>query len=198
MNDPYSVLGVSRSASDDEIKKAYRELAKKYHPDNYVNNPLADLAQDKMKEINEAYDAIVKERSGGGSNSAGGGYASSGSSYGRGTSTPNNRVRSMIMNGDLAGAEQALNQISNHDAEWNFLMGSVMVRKGWYDEARRYFQTACSMDPSNAEYNQALRQMSAAGASPFGNAAGGGLSACDCCTGMMCANCMCDCCGNGC
>ena len=64
MKDPYSVLGVSQSASDDEIKKAYRELARKYHPDNYQNNPLADLAEEKMKEINEAYDAITKQRAG--------------------------------------------------------------------------------------------------------------------------------------
>ncbi|MEI3141458.1 MAG: J domain-containing protein [Lawsonibacter sp.] len=80
MKDPYSVLGVSQSASDDEIKKAYRELARKYHPDNYQNNPLADLAEEKMKEINEAYDAITKQRAGGG------GYQQqpSGGSYGEG------------------------------------------------------------------------------------------------------------------
>ena len=65
MRDPYNVLGVSQSASDDEVKKAYRELARKYHPDNYQNNPLADLAEEKMKEINEAYDAITKQRAGG-------------------------------------------------------------------------------------------------------------------------------------
>lgn len=66
MRDPYTVLGVSQNASDQEIKKAYRELARKYHPDNYVNNPLADLAEEKMKEVNEAYEAIQKQRSGGG------------------------------------------------------------------------------------------------------------------------------------
>ena len=66
MRDPYSVFGVSQNASDQEIKKAYRELARKYHPDNYVNNPLADLAEEKMKEVNEAYEAIQKQRSGGG------------------------------------------------------------------------------------------------------------------------------------
>ena len=66
MSDPYSVLGVKPDASDEEIKRAYRELARKYHPDNYQNNPLADLAEEKMKEINEAYDTINRMRSGGG------------------------------------------------------------------------------------------------------------------------------------
>jgi curved DNA-binding protein CbpA len=62
MNDPYVVLGVSKNATDDEIKEAYRSLARKYHPDNYVDNPLSDLASEKMKEINDAYDAIMNER----------------------------------------------------------------------------------------------------------------------------------------
>ena len=73
MTDPYEVLNVSSAATDEEVKKAYRDLARKYHPDNYHDNPLADLAQEKMKEINAAYDAIQKERSGRGASS--GGYA---------------------------------------------------------------------------------------------------------------------------
>ena len=67
MTDPYQILNVSPDASDEEVKKAYRELARKYHPDNYHDNPLADLAQEKMKEINAAYDAIQRQRSGRGS-----------------------------------------------------------------------------------------------------------------------------------
>ena len=65
MKDPYEILGVPKNATDDEIKAAYRALARKYHPDNYVDNPLADLAQEKMKAINEAYELIQKMRSGG-------------------------------------------------------------------------------------------------------------------------------------
>ena len=67
--DPYSVLGVSRDATEEQIKTAYRELARKYHPDNYADNPLSDLAEDKMSEINEAYDAIMQERRAGRSSS---------------------------------------------------------------------------------------------------------------------------------
>ena len=62
MNNPYEVLGVSENASDEEIKAAYRKLAKKYHPDNYADSPLADVAEQKMKEINEAYDTINQLR----------------------------------------------------------------------------------------------------------------------------------------
>ncbi|MBQ7334836.1 MAG: J domain-containing protein, partial [Clostridia bacterium] len=69
MKDPYTILGVSRDASDEDIKKAYRALARKYHPDNYAGSDLADVAEEKMKEINEAYDAIVKMRTSGSSGS---------------------------------------------------------------------------------------------------------------------------------
>ena len=118
MKDPYSVLGVSQSASDDEIKKAYRELARKYHPDNYQNNPLADLAEEKMKEINEAYDAITKQRAGGGGyqqqpsgGSYGGGYQTGYSSGGAGNNPTYARVRNLINAGDLAGAERLLYEV---------------------------------------------------------------------------------------
>ena len=74
--DPYKVLGVSETASDEEVRSAYLKLVKQYHPDKYVNNPLADLATEKLKEINEAYDTITAQRAGRKSGSG------SGSSYG--------------------------------------------------------------------------------------------------------------------
>src|SRR5699024_3767332 len=76
--DPYKVLGVTPQTSDDDVKRAYRELARKFHPDNYVGNPLADLAETRMKEINEAYDMIMNARASGGS---AGSSANQGSSY---------------------------------------------------------------------------------------------------------------------
>ena len=185
MKDPYSVLGVSQSATDDEIKSAYRALAKKYHPDSYVNNPLADLAQEKMKEINEAYDTIVKMRAGGGN--------SSGGSYSGGSANSNyQQIRNAIASGNLAMAEQLLNQCSTRDAEWNFLMGSLHMRRGWFNEAQRYMSVACSLDPTNGEYRAAYQQLMQMGRSPYQGAAGG-LTPCDCCTMFMCADCLCDC-----
>ena len=74
MRDPYEVLGIAPTATDDEVKAAYRNLARKYHPDNYTDNPLSDLAQEKMQEVNEAYDTIVRMRKEGNTGNPNGGY----------------------------------------------------------------------------------------------------------------------------
>ncbi|MBE6931998.1 MAG: J domain-containing protein [Ruminococcaceae bacterium] len=193
MNDPYSVLGVSPSASDEEIKKAYRDLARKYHPDNYQNNPLADLAQEKMKAINEAYDTITKNRAAGNSGSTASGYGGYGGYQSSASSNPTySRIRQAINMGDVQRAEQLLDEISVHDAEWHFLSGAVAYRKGWLDEAQRNYQIACSMEPGNAEYQQAL-QMLRYGGNPMYRQTSyhNGCDGCDICTALMCLNCLC-------
>ena len=193
MNDPYGVLGLSSSATDSEVKKAYRELARKYHPDNYHENPLADLAQDKMKEINEAYNSIMRMREGGSL------YTNRGAnSNGRGTyggSSQGARVRAAIDSGDYDYAEQLLRSFPNRDAEWNFLMGSLCYRKGWLNDATNYFRAAVNLNPSNMEYRQALSFMEQGGQaySPFEGAKTFtmGCGACNCCATMLCLSLCC-------
>lgn len=197
MRDPYEVLGVSPDASDDEIKKTYRDLARKYHPDNYQNNPLADLAEEKMKEINQAYDAITRSRSGGGAGSNSyGGAAQGGYSYQQQRQSQSGggefvRARQFINQGDLDGAESILQGAGNRNGEWYFLMGSIAYRRGWLDEARQNYQIAVQMDPGNMEYRQAYSMMSRGGYGYQPDMVGAQCDGLDCCTTMLCMNCLC-------
>ncbi len=191
MRDPYSVLGVSQNASDEEVKKAYRELARKYHPDNYQNNPLSDLAEEKMKEINEAYDTITKQRSGGYSRSSGGYDGGYQGNYSSGPSNPiYARARAMINAGDLQGAERLLYEAGQKDGEWYFLSGSIAYRKGWMDEAMRNYSIAVQMDPGNMEYQQALAVMRQGRMGGYQPAGYGSSAQCDPCTTYLCCSCL--------
>ncbi len=190
MTDPYKVLNVPSTATDEEVKKAYRDLARKYHPDNYHDNPLADLAQEKMKEINEAYDTIQRQRSG----RAQGGPASSGAyrqqSYSSANSNPAYaRVRNLINSGDLNQAEQVLYEVGQKDGEWYFLSGSIAYRKGWLDEAMQNFNRAVQLEPNNMEYRQALQLMQRGGMGGY-RPAGYSSAGCDPCTAYLCFSCL--------
>ena len=194
MKDPYKVLGVSPSATDDEIKEAYRKLVKKYHPDKFADSDLSELANEKMKEINTAYDEIQKMREGRGSSAGSGGFRTSDSS----SSEFYTKVRRFINAGNTFEAEQMLNSVPDFekDAEWNYLYACVMIRKGFYADAQRYLDVACSMDPYNQEYKAARDQMRARGAYRQSNySTQGGMDACDCCNTLICADCCCECMG---
>lgn len=188
MKDPYEVLGVSPSASDEEIKRAYRDLVRKYHPDNYADNPLADLAQEKMKEINEAYDTLTKQ-----------GTSSSRASYtgssGAGYSPEYAKIRQLLNQDAVDEAERLLNAMAGRDAQWYYLRGVVAYKRGWMDEARQNFRIACQMNPNDLEYRQAYNRVSGsysyAGGQPQagGDVCGGDI--CDLCSALMCMNCLC-------
>ena len=208
MNDPYKILGVSPTATDDEVKAAYRALARKYHPDKYRDSDLAEMAGEKMKEINAAYDEIQKIRAGKATGQNGGyGSAYGGSTYGgpyggqtygqaHHSGNPYITARQLINLRRVAEAAQVLSTVPESDrgAEWHFLMGCIAVNRGHFVDAQQFFDTACGMDPDNPEYRDARERLR-----NRGNGFGSGPSArtssctvCDICSAFICADCCCD------
>lgn len=192
---PYEVLGIKPGASQDEIKSAYRNLIKQYHPDKFINNPLKNLAEEKMIEINKAYDALTKNS--GGNNTNYNSSSSTSSSYSG--SSDFNEIRRSIQTGNYAFAESKLNSISNRNAEWHYLFGVVLLNKGWYDSALEHLNTAVSMDPNNFEYRQALNSLRQRGNSysnPYYRTRNTNNSdMCSCCIDLWCLDTLCECAG---
>ena len=184
MRDPYEVLGVSKEATQDEIKTAYRKLVKQYHPDRYVGNPLADLASEKFKEINEAYDAIT------GSNSQSQ-YSSSSSHQSAGSFA---QIRNYINIGSIDEAERLLDSMSERGAEWFYLKGVVCLRRGWHAQGINFIRQAVNLEPNNFEYRRTLNAVESQ-TQQYRNV-GGGMSdttMCNCCSNLLCADCCCEC-----
>ena len=199
------MLGVREDATDEEIKEAYRALARKYHPDKYIDEGLKEMATEKMKTINEAYEEIKNIRAG---KSSAGGYGSAGSygsaggygSSGSGGSGDFAEVRRLINAGAYMQAERILDAMAadRRGAEWHFLRGCILLRRGWIHDAAKYFDTACRMDPQNAEYRNArlnierMAQQGSAGRTTGTVCADDG---CGCCANLMLADCCCECMG---
>ena len=192
MKDYYSILGITKNATDDEVKSAYKEMAKKYHPDNYADNPLSDLAGEKMKEINEAYDAIMNSRRAPKGNNSG---------YYNNANSAFPEVRNLINQNRLEQAQEVLDGVppQSRNAEWYFLNGTVLYRRGWFDQAYTSFATAARMEPMNPEYRDALNRAQRQTGSQYNPyrtyGTGTNCDGCDCCTNLLCADCCCECMG---
>lgn len=196
MKDPYEILGVPRGSDREKVKAAYRELAKKYHPDQYAGSPLADLANEKMQEINEAYDAIMSGNTGGYSGS------SSGSSY---SINDYSTVENLIDRNQLDDAEHILETMSQNsrDAHWYYLKGQINYKRGWTQQAYSYFSMAYNMQPGNPIYRDAFERVSSNRSGGFrtghtqhhGHGRSNDCDGCDICSGLLCADCCCECMG---
>ena len=200
MNDPYKVLGISPNATEEEIKAAYRTLARKYQQDNYEGSPLSKIAEQKMKELDEAYDTVIgicRSSSNQQKNPESGNYQyeyNGGEEY--------RDIRMKISAGRIDDAEMILDGVphAQRHAEWHFLKGTIQYKRGWFEEAYNRFSLACQMEPSNREYRAALNQLLNQRSGGYRTTTGpAGCTACDCCSSLICADCCCECMGgNGC
>ncbi len=199
ITNPYKILEVSPNASNDEIKRAYRELSRKYHPDSYANNPLAGLAEEKFKEVQEAYDQIMKEREGGysGVNSAGD------------DSEEMRIVYNYINSGNYIGALNELSRVPLRSARWYYYSAVANAGSGNNVMAFDHARQAVNMDPNNQEYRNFLNQLQTQGQryqnNRYGGAYGGGygggygsgrgLGTGNLCCDLWCADSCCECMG---
>jgi molecular chaperone DnaJ len=193
---PYKVLEIDENASQEEIKAAYRRLVKKYHPDKYVDNPLSSLAEEKMREINEAYSILT-----GGSNGSQYRSSSNSSNYSSGThSAAFDKVHQLINMGQYDQAMILLDNMSNRPAHWYYLKGKCAMGKGWYGQAQNYYNMAYQMEPNNPEYQRAARSMynQNTNFNNQANVAGQDCSMCNMCSCMLCSDCCCEAMGGDC
>lgn len=204
MLDPYSVLGVSRDASMDEIKKAYRNLSRKYHPDANINNPNKEQAEEKFKQVQQAYDQIVREREQGASrNSWYGGFGSQG-----GYQTQDDQ-RSMEMRAaanyinaaHYREALNVLNRMQERNGEWYYYHAVASAGAGNTANAMEDARRAVELEPSNMQYQRLYQQLQSGGqwyqnmGSGYGyERSGDGIGNCCCqclCMNMLCPGCCC-------
>lgn len=192
---------MKENASKEEIRSAYRELVKKYHPDKYLNNPLADLAEEKLKEINEAYEYLMQntrytrgksEQEPFRPRSASGNHQSSQKEF--------QQVRHYIQMGNYDAAYNLLQKLDPGQAEWHFLSGLISMRRGWYQQATEQVQTALRMNPGNREYQNVLNNMyhnihQYQGAARQRGYQQNNNDLCRICTCLYCSDCCCECFG---
>ena len=193
MRDPYEVLGVPRNAGEDEIKKAYRQLSRIYHPDANVNNPDKDQAEEKFKEIQQAYQAVMDEREHGYSGaygSAGSGYAGSGGNGREGTWNSSfggfgpfggfggfgagngsfaeedqylRAAANYINNAHFAEAIRVLGDIADRTAKWYYYSAIANSGAGNNLTALDHARTASAMEPDNLQYRSLAQSLEGGG-----------------------------------
>ena len=215
--DPYRILGVSRDASDEEIKKQYRKLSRKYHPDANLNNPNASEAEEKFKQVQQAYQQIMKEKENGGYGSYGGtgnyrgfggGFGGYGGFGGQSSTGYQDKEQSYfqaaasyIQAGRFAEALNVLGSIENRSAQWYYFSAIANAGAGNNILALQHAKTAASMEPQNWQYRQLVAQLESGGdwyqnmRSPYGKTVYMGDN---CCSQLCLANILLNLCCNGC
>ncbi len=208
MIDPYSILGVSPNASDEEVKKAYRKLSRIYHPDANIDNPNKEQAEEKFKQVQQAYEQIMREREQGSAGYGSGAYGGFGgfsgqadNSYQDEESMRRRAAANYIQSGHYREAMNVLQSLSQHNGQWYYLSSMANMGLGNNVNALNDIREAVRLEPDNAQYRMLQQQMEGGGTwyqemqNPFGGMpdAGG-----DYCMKLCLANLACSlCCPGG-
>ena len=183
MIDPYSILGISRDASDDEVKKAYRKLSRKYHPDANIDNPNKEQAEEKFKQVQQAYEQIMKEREQGTGYGNYGGYNYGGfggfsgqtdSGYQDEESIRRQAAANYIQSGHYREAMNVLQSLQQKNGQWYYLSAMANMGLGNNVNALNDIKEAVRLEPDNAQYRMLQQQMEGGGTwnqemqNPFG------------------------------
>ncbi len=162
MLDPYKVLGVERGATDEEVKKAYRKLSRKYHPDANINNPNKEKAEEMFKTVQQAYEQVMREREYGSSGGGFGGFA--------GETAANDDdtryfqvVANYLQTGSYREAWNVLQNIRERNGRWYYFGAVAQAGLGNNVQALEYAQEACQREPGNLEYQFLLSRLSGGG-----------------------------------
>lgn len=194
MDDPYRLLGVSHDATDDEVKKAYRTLSKKYHPDANIGSPHLDEYTALFKKVQNAYDMIMDSRKKGFNT-----WQQQGA-YGYNNSSSNvdyQAVANYLNAQHYAEAWNILQGMSNHDGTWFYLSAVANWGLGNQIQATEFAQTAVQLEPQNMQFIMLLQQMQSGrmryqtGQQPFGQA----LNSQNLCCRLLLLNLICGGCG---
>ena len=202
MLDPYSVLGVSRDASMDEIKKAYRKLSRQYHPDANINNPNKEEAEEKFKQVQQAYDQIVREREQGASQSSwSGGFGGSYQTQDDQRSMEMRAAANYINAAHYQEALNVLNRMTERNGQWYYYHAVANAGAGNTASAMEDVRRAVDMEPNNMQYQQLYQQLQSGGqwywnqGNGYGyERPGNGFGNCCCqclCMNMLCPGCCC-------
>lgn len=208
MIDPYSILGISPDASDEEVKKAYRKLSRIYHPDANIDNPNKEQAEEKFKQVQQAYEQIMKEREQGSSGGYGsyGGYQYGGfggfsgktdNTYQDEEAMRRQAAANYIQNGHYKEAMNVLQSLSQRNGQWYYLSSMANMGLGNNVNALNDIKEAVRLEPDNTQYRMLQQQMEGGGSwyqemqSPFGGMPYGGDGYCMklCLANLMCSFC---------
>lgn len=200
---PYEVLGISRNANIEEIKRAYRELSRKYHPDSYIGNPLSSLAEEKFKQVQEAYDAIMREKNNGYSytNSYNNTNPYNNTGYYGGDTGEMAEVYNLLNRKSYSQALRILERMRDRNARWYYLSAIAQVGLGNTMRGMEYATMAASMEPGNLEYQNLVNRLNFQSNryTSIRNNYRGGRSTLDDATNMLCnlwcADTLCECMG---